>query len=293
VWPCARAQVTEAPKAPQASGPGITAADQTAQPTDTAALQDIVVTAQKRAENLQQVPIAITALGGPELAAKGVQRTTELGQIAPGLDIRATNSSFQPTLRGIGTSATFAENSTALYIDGVYIPQQVGALRDLNDIAQVAVLKGPQGTLFGRNATAGVIQITTRAPSHEFHAEAGVEVDNFETVRTDVYATGGLTSNIAVSLSAQYAKQFIGWGYNYPLNTDAGYIDHRVSVRGKLLFTPTNTTSTTMSRPSRSISRCGPRSRRCPSRGSMTSLRRPRRSRGLGKRLGSSCPIRD
>ena len=238
----AQSQSGGAPASPEP--PATAVQDDAAAPDN--GLADIIVTAQKRSENLQRVPIAITALAGAELTARGIQRTIELGQVAPGLNIRATNSSFQPTLRGIGTSATFAENPTALYIDGVYIPQQVGALRDLNDIAQVAVLKGPQGTLFGRNATAGVIQITTRTPSQAFHAEVGAEIDNYETIRTDAYVTGGLAPSVAVSLSAQYAKQLIGWGHNYSTNADAGYIDHRVSVRGKLLFTPSNTTTVTL-----------------------------------------------
>ncbi len=209
-------------------------------------LTDIVVTAQRRAENLQRVPVAITAVTGPALAERGVARTIELGTVVSGLNIRATNSSFQPTIRGIGTSATFAENPTSLYIDGVYIPQQVGALRDLNDVAQVAVLKGPQGTLFGRNSTAGVIQITTRAPSHVFHAEVGAEIDDYATFRTDGYVTGGLGPTLAASLSVQYGSQGTGWGRNRSTGADAGYLDYRYAARGKLLFTPADGTSITL-----------------------------------------------
>ena len=126
---------------------------------------EIVVTAQRRAENLQRVPIVITAVSGQQLAAAGVTSLPNLQTIAPGLNVRTTAGGvFQPSLRGIGTSSNVVENPVALYIDGVYLPQQREGNRELPDVEQVAVLKGPQGTLFGRNATGGVIQITTRRP---------------------------------------------------------------------------------------------------------------------------------
>ncbi|WP_375404610.1 TonB-dependent receptor plug domain-containing protein, partial [uncultured Sphingomonas sp.] len=135
-------------------------------------LREVVVTAQKRAENLQRVPIAVTVASGPELAARGITNSLQLVSVAPGLNIRLTAGSFQPSIRGIGTSSNVVENPVALYIDGVYFPQQREGLRQLDDIEQIAILKGPQGTLFGRNATGGVIQITTLAPSQEFRGQA-------------------------------------------------------------------------------------------------------------------------
>ena len=207
---------------------------------------DIVVTAQKRSENLQSVPIVISAFSNERLQTTGVQTTSQLTTLTPGLNVRITNGSFQPTIRGIGTSAGFVENPVSLYIDGVYIPQQREGVRDLNDIAQVAVLKGPQGTLFGRNSTGGVIQITTRTPNHEFGLEAETGIDNYQTWRNALYVTGGLTSTLAASVSLQYTTQGIGWGKDYTTGRDTHRTDHRFNVRGKLLFEPTSTTTLTL-----------------------------------------------
>ncbi|WP_374946852.1 TonB-dependent receptor [Agreia sp.] len=215
-------------------------------PRDSGQLEEIVVTAQKRVQNVQDVPIAVTAISGGQLATSGVISTTQLGVAVPGVNIRTTVGAFQPSIRGVGTSANFAENPVALYIDGVYYPFQREGLRELNDIEQIAVLKGPQGTLFGRNATGGVFQITTRAPSQAFKAELGASVDNYATLKTDAYLTGGLTSNVAASLSGSYTTQGNGWGYNPTTKHDTYKIHDNWSLRGKLLFTPGTRTEITI-----------------------------------------------
>ena len=207
---------------------------------------DIVVTAQKRSENLQSVPIVISAFSNDRLETTGVQTTSQLTTLTPGLNVRITNGSFQPTIRGIGTSAGFVENPVSLYVDGVYVPQQREGVRDLNDIAQVAVLKGPQGTLFGRNSTGGVIQITTRTPSHDLYIDAEAGIDNYETLRSALYVTGGLAPTLAASVSLQYTTQGIGWGRNYTTGNDTRRTDHRFNVRGKLLFEPASGTTLTL-----------------------------------------------
>ena len=199
-------------------------------------LAEIVVTAQKRSENLQSVPIAITAASGDQLAQRGITNTQQLNVLAPGLNIRVTAGSFQPSLRGISTSSTVSENPVALYIDGVYIPQQRDGTRELEDIDQVAVLKGPQGTLFGRNATAGVIQITTKAPSFTFNASTHAELDNYVTLRAGGYITGGLTDNIAMAASVAYVKQGNGWGRNFITGNDTNQVLHDLALRAKILF---------------------------------------------------------
>ena len=213
---------------------------------DDQGLSEIVVTAQKRAENLQDVPLAVTAVSGDTLKAAAVSDTQQLTALVPGLQVRTTAGSFQPAIRGIGTSSSVVENPVALYIDGVYLPQQREGLRELNDIEQVAVLKGPQGTLFGRNATGGVIQITTKAPSHEFKGEAGASIDNYALFKSDLYLTGGLGENAAASISAFYSKQGEGWGDNLTNGHDTFKLRHEFSVRGKLLFEPGPDTSITI-----------------------------------------------
>lgn len=214
--------------------------DTAASPGDKAngGLADIVVTAQRRSENLQRVPIAVSAVSGDALLASAITSTVQLNAVAPGLNIRTNNGSFTPYLRGIGTSSNVVENPVALYIDGVYLPQQREGLRELNDIEQIAVLKGPQGTLFGRNATGGVIQITTRAPSRTFGAEVGSELDNYLTWKNDAYVTGPISSTLAFSLSGQYAKQFDSYGRNLTTSQDNYQLRKQISVRGKLLYEP-------------------------------------------------------
>ncbi len=201
-------------------------------------LEEIIVTAQKRSENLQRVPISITAADGATLSNRSVGNTAEIGTVAAGVNVRINNSSFLPYIRGIGTNSSNTESPASLYVDGVYIPYSRAGLRDLNDIAQVAVLKGPQGTLFGRNSTAGVIQITTRDPTQSLHYEAGASLDNYETVHTDVYVSGGLAHGLAASFSGQYGTQGIGWGKNYTTGHDTHQLDRDVNLRGKVVFEP-------------------------------------------------------
>uniref|UniRef100_UPI0015765BD3 TonB-dependent receptor n=1 Tax=Sphingomonas bacterium TaxID=1895847 RepID=UPI0015765BD3 len=205
---------------------------------------DIVVTAQKRSENLQRVPIVITAVSGAQLATAGVTALATLGTVAPGLNVRTAGGGvYQPSIRGIGTSSNVVENPVALYIDGVYLAQQREGSRELPDVEQVAVLKGPQGTLFGRNATGGVIQVTTRRPSQQFAAQGKAEIDNYATFRGSGFVSGGLASGVAASLSADFTTQGDGYGRNQVTGHDTFQIAHAVDVRGKLLVEPDAATS--------------------------------------------------
>ena len=237
-------QSTAPQSADAVPAPGAVSAEEAAQ--DGGGLQDIVVTAQKRAQNVQDVPIAISAILGTQLAKAGVVTTEDLKVSFAGVNIKTTSSQFQPSIRGVGTATSNVENAVALYIDGVYYANQSDGRRELNDIEQVAVLKGPQGTLFGRNATAGVIQMTTRAPSFDWSGEVTANVDNYATVRTGLYLTGGLTDTLAVSLSGNFTKQGDGWGKNYTTGKDTYKIDHIASIRGKLLFRPGSDTDITL-----------------------------------------------
>ncbi|WP_375398106.1 TonB-dependent receptor [uncultured Sphingomonas sp.] len=202
--------------------------------TPSGGLGDIVVMAQRRSENLQRVPIVITAISGPQLATAGVTSLATLNTVAPGYNSRNVSGAFQPYLRGIGTSSNVVENPVALYIDGVYIPQQREGIRELPDIEQVAVLKGPQGTLFGRNATGGVIQITTRAPSRTPQAEVHAGIDNYATLRTGAFLSGPLGDGVAASVSVDYAHQGNGYGTNLVTGNDTFQLQHSLSLRGKL-----------------------------------------------------------
>ena len=222
------------------------AAPQDGASQDDVGLEEIVVTAQKRDEDLQRVPIAITAVSGEAIVARGVNSTMELNAIVPGLNVRTASGAAQTFIRGIGTTSNVVENPVALYIDGVYLPQQRDGLRELVDVEQIAVLKGPQGTLFGRNATGGVIQITTRAPSHNFSGEARAEIDTYATIRTRLYATGGLSDTVAASLAFGYAHQGQGYGDSITTGNDTNRLRHEFTARAKVLFEPGSRTSITL-----------------------------------------------
>ena len=210
---------------------------------DAGQLQDIVVTAQKRTENLQTVPIAVSAVSSERLQAAGITSTTGLATVVSGFSVNNSVQNFSPHVRGIGTTSIGPgiENPVALYVDGVYYASQIMGLTDMSDVSQVAVLKGPQGTLFGRNATGGVIQLTTREPSHEFGGEFRSELDQYLTSRNYLYMTGG-SDDLAMNVSVRYATQGEGWGKNLATGEDIHKINHDTGVRTKWVYTPTDTT---------------------------------------------------
>ena len=130
---------------------------------------EIVVTAQKRAQNLTDVPISVTAVQGGALANNGVKSVMALGQVVPGLRVDQNGAYSAPTIRGVGSSiaGTGFSNNVAVYVDGFYNPSQSTTDSMFVNLESVEVLKGPQGTLFGRNATGGaILMASSRAVLH-------------------------------------------------------------------------------------------------------------------------------
>jgi iron complex outermembrane recepter protein len=209
------------------------------------ALEEVVVTAQKRSEDLQKVPITISAVSSEQLQAAGVLSTADIGNAVAGVAVNVTASYFAPHVRGIGTTSfgPGVENPVALYVDNVYYASQLAAPADLSDVSQVAVLKGPQGTLFGRNATAGVIQMTTRDPESEFAGEFKTELDNYLTSRNFAYLTGGVTSELAGDVALSFTTQGHGWGTNLETGAEVHRVDHDLEARSKWVWTPSETTT--------------------------------------------------
>src|SRR5580698_2072851 len=154
---------------------------------DQAALTEIVVIAQKRNENLQNVPIAITAVSGSQLAALGASSVTAIADMTPGLQMTTAQGSLAPHIRGVGSEIPNVENSVALYLDGVYVASPSAALLSLNNIQQVETLKGPQGTLFGRNATGGALLVDARDPTQNLSGNMDVSYGNFQTTMFNGY----------------------------------------------------------------------------------------------------------
>jgi iron complex outermembrane receptor protein len=207
-------------------------------------LAEIVVTAQRRSESLQDVPIAVTAVSGARLEAVGIQTVADLDELTPGLSTPDNNGYFQPHIRGVGTTSEGAgiENPVALYVDGVYIADPPSALFSLNNIDRIEVDKGPQGTLFGRNATGGLIQIITRDPQQTPHLDADVSYGNYDDITSRVYATDGLTSDLSADLAVRYEYQGDGYGHNFYDGSEVGSLPHDLTTRTKFLFEPSSAT---------------------------------------------------
>jgi len=134
---------------------------------DSFALEEVVVTARRRVENLQDVPMAVTAISGDALTLRGAGDISELAQSIPSLTLepsRATNSTLTAFIRGVGQQDPLAgfEQGVALYLDDVYLARPQGAMLDIYDVERIEVLRGPQGTLYGRNAVGGAIKYVTR-----------------------------------------------------------------------------------------------------------------------------------
>ena len=200
-------------------------------------VQDIIVTAQKREQNLQEVPISVSALNEEMLRANRVVDVTDLSAIAPNVTVRVqTGGSQLPvySIRGIvaAPATAGADKGVSLYVDGVYVGYSVGSAYALSNIERIEVLKGPQGTLFGRNATGGAISITTRGPTGEFGIEQELSVGNFAQrrakTRLDLPQWGAVAASISYVHSERNGEtRNLGGGTTY--NFDAPNIGERTS----------------------------------------------------------------
>lgn len=206
-WPiAANAQTTASDSAAPASG--YPAGQES---SDTGA--DIIVTAQKRSERLIDVPISISAISQATLTTSGTNSIATLTKIVPGVVIDGPGFQLTPTIRGIGASALGAgiQSNIAIYIDGVYQADQSSSMFDLGDVSDIEVLKGPQGTLFGRNATGGAILIKTKDPVlGEVRADVNAEYGRYDDVRANGYVSLPLGEKAAISGAATY-RYNDGW----------------------------------------------------------------------------------
>ena len=202
-------------------------------------IEEIVVTAQKRAENLQNVPISITAITARTLERSGITGINAIAQLTPALNFTSPVSQLSPILRGVGTAAAAIGNSAsvATYVDGVYIPAMSGSMFEFNNIERIEVLKGPQGTLFGRNSTGGVINVITRDPTFDSKVRLKVGYGNYDTIEATGYASTGLGSNAAIDIAGLYRNQARGWSFNQATGQDIAK-QQDFLIRSKLLLTP-------------------------------------------------------
>lgn len=206
-------------------------------------VEEIVVTAQKRAENVQDVPISIVAVSAQMAKSSGVKSTEDLSILTPGLNFSRVTSSAVIFMRGVGTAGVQAgnDNAIATFVDGIYMPGQAASIVPFNNIERVEVLKGPQGTLFGRNASGGAINVITRTPSYDTKLEADFGYGNKETIEANIYGTQGLSDVLAADLAVHYLVQNEGFGTNLTTGEDVNK-QKELLLRSKLLFEPGDNT---------------------------------------------------
>ena len=174
------------------------------QAAETANESDIIVTATRRASPLSDVPIAVSAVTAQSLQNSGASDIRQLNQLAPSLLVSSTGSEANGSarIRGIGTVGDNPglESSVAVFIDGVYRSRTGAGLNELGEIERVEVLRGPQGTLFGRNASAGLLNIVSKKPEFKLGANAEITYGNYDYWRLAGRITGPLSDKIALSL---------------------------------------------------------------------------------------------
>jgi iron complex outermembrane recepter protein len=209
------------------------------------ALSEIVVTANRRQENSQSVPITVEAISGDTATAFGVTDMQSLANAIPGLRVDRATATALPFIRGVGSPVgqVSAEPSVAFYVDDVYTPASGSALANFNSVSRLEVEKGPQGTLFGRNATGGVIQVFTRNPTAEPALDIDVGYASYDTPSASMYATGALTGTLSANISLYGSDQGNGWGHDLTTGDPAFKENRFYGGRIKFLWTPSEATS--------------------------------------------------
>jgi iron complex outermembrane receptor protein len=201
---------------------------------------EIIVTAQRRAERLQDVPLSITSQTAEQLTAQGVANIRDLSVAVPGVRMASIGPNTQPAIRGVSSQQSDPGNdaNVAIYLDGVYQANQLVNSMDLPDIERLEVAKGPQGTLFGRNATGGAIQVFTKAPSFTPTGQLLVGYGRFDDRVARGFVSGPIWGD---KLAASISGAFREWdGYTRDVlrgGRRTNGIDHK-SARLKLLFVP-------------------------------------------------------
>ncbi len=221
------------------------APDQTAAAPEQVALEEIVVTAQKRQENVQDVALAVAVVTAKQLESAGVRDFSDVARVAPSLTIRAAEHPVNASvaLRGIGTFAfgIGVEPSVAVQIDDVPVAFQARAFADLTDVEQIEVLRGPQSTLYGKSASAGLINITTRAPSKVMSVLANALVTDDNEYRVAASLSGPLSDTVGFRLTASHSD-YDGNVKNLVTGDKVNGRDD-TTIRGKVVWKPTDNLS--------------------------------------------------
>jgi iron complex outermembrane receptor protein len=226
--------------APQ-SNPPVTA---TTPPDDNAPrVDDIIVTAQKRSENLQDVPVAVSAVTGKTLENKRILDLVDLSNATPGLQIKSDDNGANPRIfiRGVGVNDFNPATASAvgIYSDGVYVGSPLAQRFAFFDLQQAEVLRGPQGTLYGRNTTGGAVNITSRKPGNEVEADFLAEYGRFNSVNLQGGVSLPLVRDLLSVRVAGIYERDDGYSINR-LTGNRGNDANRWAVRGSMHFTPSS-----------------------------------------------------
>lgn len=213
-------------------------------------LQEILVTAQRRVENIQDVPVSVAAFSRNTLKTLGIAKAQDLSQVDASVSMSSQGGTIIPFIRGIGNIASQTpgnESEVPIYIDGAYYTRLlVPYLSFADDIERAEVLKGPQGTLFGRNSTGGLINIVTRDPGQQTELNALVGYGSQQTTKGQLYVAGPLSNDLAADFSIIGQKQNEGFGRNL-YNGAPTYFRDFYTLRSKVVWTPTDSTKVRLS----------------------------------------------
>ena len=229
--PALAAETADTAAATQIAAPADDAAD------DGAGLGDIVVTASRRSESVQKTPIAVTAIANDAIVQTRISTFRDIAGRIPGL-VAPRQSSSQTTqtysMRGIGEPDTFPEPAVAVYVDDVYLARTVGSLSDTPDLERVEVLRGPQGTLYGRNSSAGAIRFITKDPTSDPSLFASAAYGSYQNVELKARVNGPILADDKLDGALSVDRHTRnGWMYDVPLDKHVNNLDLLV-FRGKL-----------------------------------------------------------
>ena len=210
-------------------------------------LEEIVVTAEKRSTNLQRTPISVTALSGEELRRAQINTLADVKSRVPNFQMGDSGGFTQITVRGIGISnfSALAEGAVAVNLNEVYVSRPVAQGTSLYDISAIEVLRGPQGTLYGRNATAGAVNIATARPTNELAGFGRLTVGNYGQLRLEGAIGGPVMEDKLLVRLAGFRDKRNGYGKNLITGTDIDDQD-AYGIRGTLVFTPTEELKATL-----------------------------------------------
>ncbi len=224
----------------------LAAETQSAAAKDANGVEEIIITARQREENIQTVPVAVSVVRGDALDDTGTVNPQSLAQLVPSLYYNSANPrNTAYTIRGLGSNTLSVsaandgiEPGVGFYVDGVYHGRPATAAFDFTDIDRIEVLRGPQGTLFGKNTTGGAIAITSRLPTFEPEVNAEVSYGDYQFMQAKTSVSGGLTDHVAARLSAQVTKRD---GFLTNVNTGRkANNQNNIALRGQVLLEPSD-----------------------------------------------------